>query len=110
MAESACVWALRLRGYRVLARRLRTPAGEVDIVASRRGIVVFVEVKARPDLTVAAASLGTGQRRRLARAAEAFLAVHSDLAGRDVRFDVMLVRPWRWPVHLADAWRPGDIG
>src|SRR5690606_36483921 len=105
---AACVCSLRLRGYRVLARRVRTPVGEIDIVAVRRGVLAFVEVKARPDISSAAAALGAGQRHRLARAAEAFLAGRRDLTGRDLRFDVMLVRPARWPVHLVGAWRPDD--
>jgi len=105
LAETACVWHLRLRGWRVVARRARTPAGEIDIVAARRGLVAFIEVKARPDLAQAASSVTPRQRRRIARAAEAFLQKRPDLAGRDLRFDVMLVAPWRPPRHLIDAWR-----
>ncbi len=104
-AETACVWHLRLRGWRILARRVRSPVGEIDIVAARRGLVAFIEVKARRDLALAAHSITPRQRRRIRRAAEAFLQKRPDLAGRDMRFDVMLVAPWRVPRHLIDAWR-----
>lgn len=106
-AETLCVWHLRLRGWRILARRARTRVGELDIVAARRGLVAIIEVKARPDLARAAESITAHQRRRIARAAQAFLQARPDLAGRDVRFDVMLVAPWRLPHHLIDAWRDG---
>ncbi len=105
LAETACVWHLRLLGYRILARGFRTPVGELDIVARRSGVLVVVEVKARGDLSTAAESLGPRQRGRIARAASAFQQARPSCAGLDVRFDVMLVRPWRLPVHLPDAWR-----
>ncbi len=104
-AELVCVWHLRLRGWRILARRMRSPVGEIDIVAARRGLIAFIEVKARRDLALAAHSVTPRQRRRIRRAAEAFLQQRPDLAGRDMQFDVMLVAPWRAPRHLIDAWR-----
>lgn len=97
---------MRLGGYRVVSVRERTPLGEIDIVARRGGILAIVEVKARRDAGAATVALSERQRRRLARAAAAFLARHPELAPLSVRFDVMLVSPWRWPRHLADAWRP----
>ncbi|HJQ57196.1 MAG TPA: YraN family protein [Vineibacter sp.] len=105
-AEWRCVWRLRLSGYRVLARRLRTPAGEVDIVARRGALLAFVEVKARADLDVAAFALTEPQWRRIARAAEMFVARRPALAGCAIRFDAMLVTPRGWPRHIVDAWRP----
>lgn len=108
-AETLCIWALRLKGYGVLARRhvtgRGTGAGEIDIVARRAGVVAFIEVKARPSLAQAAEAVSPQQRRRLARAAAAFLAHRPDLAACTPRFDAMLVAPWRWPLHLIDAWR-----
>lgn len=101
----AAVW-LRLKGYRILARGARSGAGEIDLIATRGRRVAFVEVKARGDLAAAAQALSANQRRRIQRAAEGFLAHRADLAGFDVRFDVVLVRPWAWPVHVPDAWRP----
>ncbi|MBL4690208.1 MAG: YraN family protein [Rhodospirillales bacterium] len=105
-AETIAVWYLRVRGYRVLARRFRCRAGEIDIVARRRRLLVFVEVKARRHLAAAADALRPRQAARITRAAEAFVQAHRSLAGLDQRFDVILVVPRRWPVHLVDAWRP----
>ena len=104
-AEEKALWFLRLRGYRIIARRVRTPRGEIDIVARRGGTVAIVEVKARKSVAAAAESITPRQRHRVARAAEAFLAGRPDLAGLDVRLDAMFVVPGRLPVHLRDAWR-----
>ncbi len=106
LAEGLCAWHLRARGYRILARRFRTPVGEIDIVARRGNTLAVVEVKARADLPTAMDSLRPRQRYRIIRAAEAFIAARPALAGMDVRFDVMVVVPWRPPAHIQDAWRP----
>lgn len=105
-AEWRCIWRLRLTGYRVLARRLRTPAGEVDIVARRGRLLAFVEVKARPRIDAAAFALTEPQWQRIARVAEMYVARRPALADCAVRFDAMLVTPRGWPRHIVDAWRP----
>ncbi len=104
-AEGVCAAALILRGYRILGRRLRSPVGEIDIVARRGAILAIVEVKARPDSAAAAEAVTPRQRERLIRAAGWVVAGRPDLAAMQVRFDVMLVTPWRWPRHVVDAWR-----
>ncbi|WP_225773486.1 YraN family protein [Inquilinus sp. Marseille-Q2685] len=105
-AERAAAWLLRAKGWRILARRLKTPLGEIDIVARRGRTVAFVEVKARPDLSAGMLALQPRQRERLQRAAILFLAQRPRYAqGHDLRFDLVVVRPWRWPVHIADAWQ-----
>lgn len=104
-AETACVWLLRLKCYRILARRHRNAAGEIDIVARRGGTVAFIEVKARRDLALASESLSAAQRRRIRRAAQLFLQKTPYLQGLDCRFDMMLVTPRRLPHHEIDAWR-----
>jgi putative endonuclease len=103
-AEFLCVLALRLKGYRVLAQHWKCPSGELDIVARRGRILAVVEVKARGDIMTAAQSLGRKQQGRIARAASHFLATRPDLGTLDLRFDVMLVIPWRPPRHLKGAW------
>lgn len=105
-AEAWCRLALRLKGYRVLAVRERTPVGEIDIVVRRGGVVAIVEVKARCDDAGLVEPVSPRQRARLERAAAVFLGRHPELAGLAVRFDLMLVRPLRWPRHVPDAWRP----
>ena len=105
-AEHLAAGYLRLKGYSILATRHKTPVGEIDIVARRGSLIAFVEVKARADLRDAAEALGPRQRQRITRAALAFISRNSRLAGLSMRFDVILVRPWAWPQHIADAWRP----
>jgi putative endonuclease len=102
-AESRAAAYLIAKGYRILARRFKTPVGEIDIVARRRGVLVFVEVKAREKLADAAESIGRRQQQRIIAAAEFWLAGHPDDATSDMRFDVVLVVPRRLPVHLAAA-------
>jgi putative endonuclease len=106
-AEWLCLWHLRLRGWRIVARSWRCPAGEIDIVARRRGVLAIIEVKSRGEVAAAANAVAPRQRRRIARAAEALLLSRPDLAGLDIRFDVMLVAPRRPPRHWPDAWRLG---
>ena len=105
-AEAAAAWLLRLKGYRILARDLRTPVGEVDLIARRGRVLALIEVKTRATREQAAAAISPRQRQRIARAGEAFLARRPDLAELDLRFDALLLAPGRWPQHVVDAWRP----
>ncbi len=82
--------------------------GEIDILARRRDVLAVIEVKSRPDFATGAAALLPRQRRRIARATEAFLMMRPDLAGMAVRFDVMVVAPRRLPRHLPGVWRDDD--
>ncbi len=104
--EALALFALRLAGYRILARDHRAAPGEIDIVARRGRVLIFVEVKTRADFDRAAEALLARQRRRIARAAEGYLAARPELQVCHCRFDVMLIAPWRWPRHIRDAWRP----
>ena len=90
-AETAACAALAADGFAILGRRLRTPAGEIDIAAQRDGLLVFVEVKCRADLARAAYALGARQQARLLAAAEIVLAAHPEWGRAGVRFDVLLV-------------------
>jgi putative endonuclease len=102
-AESRAAAYLMAKGYRVVARRFKTPVGEIDIVARRGRALVFVEVKARNTLDAAAEAVTPRQRRRIIAAAEAWLARNPDDVMRDMRFDVVLVAPGRLPRHLEGA-------
>lgn len=105
-AETVAALWLLLKGYRVIARRVRMPAGEIDIVARRGDLVIAVEVKARASVDAAVAAVSRRQRLRVARGLEGFLGRHPELARLGRRFDLIAVLPWRLPVHLADVWRP----
>jgi len=102
-AESRAAMLLIAKGHRIAARRWKTPVGEIDIVARRRGVLVFVEVKARERLDDAAEAIGKRQQSRIIAAAEFWLAGHPQDASGDMRFDVVLVAPGRMPVHLPGA-------
>lgn len=104
-AETLAAWLLRAKGYRILDRRFRSRAGEIDLVARRGRHIAFVEVKVRGDLDAAAGSVTPRQRSRIARAAEHWLAVRARDRDCDVSFDVVLVAPWSWPRHIASAFR-----
>jgi putative endonuclease len=104
LAELLCRWHLRLHGWQIVAAGWRCPAGEIDILARRGGVLAIIEVKSRRDLAGAAEAVLPRQRRRIARAASAFLLLRPDLAELALRFDVMLVAPLRPPRHLPDAW------
>ena len=108
IAKHLCRWHLRLRGWRILACDWRCPVGEIDILARRRDILAVIEVKSRGDFATGAAALAPRQRRRIARATEAFLQRRPDLATMAIRFDVMVVEPRRLPRHLPGAWRTDD--
>jgi putative endonuclease len=105
-AETIACWYLRLKGWRILARRARVPGGEVDIVARRGRTLAFVEVKARATEQSAAFAVDEWRLRRVVVAAER-LAPRYMQAGDDVRIDVVFVVPGRWPRHLANVWQ-GD--
>lgn len=105
-AETLCAVWMILLGYRIIARRLRTPVGEIDIVARRGRVLAIVEVKARRRRDGALGSVSTRQRRRLQRAAQWLIAGRTDLSSLNIRFDVIAVAPWRRPIRVIDAWRP----
>lgn len=108
-AEGLAAWLLRLKGYRVLARRSKHPVGEIDLIARRGKVIAFVEVKARRAAGEAIHSITPNQRRRIERAAEAFVARDASLRHCDWRFDVVLIDgAGRLPRHMPDAWRPGE--
>lgn len=108
-AETRAAWLLRLKGYRILARRAKHPVGEIDLIAKRGRLLAFVEVKARKNVGAAIHSITSNQRRRIEHAAEAFVARNAALNLCDWRFDVVILEgSWGWPRHIPDAWRPGD--
>jgi putative endonuclease len=106
VSEFIAAFALMARGYRILGRRVRTPYGEIDLVAVRWRRLAFVEVKRRNTRAEAEAALTRHQARRLADAAEHWLARRPSYREHTMAFDAVLVLPWHLPVHLADALQP----
>jgi putative endonuclease len=103
-AETLACWYLRLKGWRILARRARVPGGEVDIVARRGRTLAFIEVKARGSEEAAAFALDRYRLRRVAGAAER-LTPRYMREGDDVRIDALFVVPRKLPRHLPNVWQ-----
>lgn len=103
-AETLACWFLRLKGWRILARRARVPGGEVDIVARRGRTIAFVEVKARGSEEAAAFALDRYRLKRVAVAAER-LSPRFMRDGDDIRIDALFVVPGKLPRHLANVWQ-----
>lgn len=110
LAESLAALWLRLKGYRILERRFRTAAGEIDLIARRGRSIAFVEVKARRDLATGLEAVTARQRKRSTRAMLAYLMRHPGIGELDLRLDVIVIRPWAPPHHLIAAWRPDEAG
>jgi len=106
LAELAAAALLLLKGYRLIARRYKTPLGEIDLVVKRGRLIAFVEVKARGSFGDALEAVGPAAERRIVGAADLWLAKHPDAVGLDLRYDIVAVAPWRIPEHVPDAFRP----
>ena len=102
-AESRAAAWLMAKGYRILAKRFRTPHGEIDLVARKRNLVAFIEVKARASLDDAAYAVTPRQQARIIAAASAWLMAHPEHAEFELRFDAVLIAPRRLPRHLLAA-------
>ena len=96
-------WMLRLKGYRIVAIRHRTPLGEIDLIARRGDLVLIVEVKVRPNLVAAMEAVSATAQRRIEGAADLWLARQPDHGRLSLRFDLVAILPRRWPVHVPNV-------
>jgi len=101
--ERIAAWWLRLKGWRILDRRVRTPAGEVDLVARRGALVAFVEVKTRASAADLDHAIDARRLARVAAAAELLMPRYAG-PGDDIRVDVLLLAPGTRPRHIENAW------
>ena len=101
--ETLAAWFLRLKLYRIVERRYKTPVGEIDLIAERFGTLVFVEVKARSKAASETETLESIRQDRITRAAQYWLARHPARAGADMRFDVIFLAHGQWPRHVVNA-------
>lgn len=102
-AEYFAALALMLKGYRIVSLRYKTAVGEIDLVARKGDLVAFVEVKARRDLASGVDAVSYPAQRRIAAAGELFISRQKDSTRLSWRHDIVVVSPWRWPIHLEDA-------
>ena len=105
-AEEQAASHLKQLGFRILARRAKTPMGEIDLVARRRRLLLFVEVKFRDHTDDGLWAIRPQQQRRIAKAAEAWLATQPALTNLDMRFDAIIVNARGALTHIDDAFRP----
>ena len=107
LAEALAAWMLRLKGYRILARRHRTRLGEIDLVVKKGDVIAFVEVKARSDDNAAIDSVSLTAQHRIRAAGDLWIARQAgrgaDLSRFSYRYDIVAIRPGRWPRHFPDA-------
>lgn len=108
-AETVAAFYLRLKGYRILARRYCVAGGEIDLIARRRDAIAFVEVKMRPDLSAALVAIDRAKCRRISRAGAHWLAANPWAVRFTLRGDAVCLAPWRWPRHTIAA-MPLEIG
>ena len=101
-AERLAIVYLRLKGYRILARRYLVKGGEIDIIARKGATIAFVEVKLRATMDAAMIAIEPAKRRRMAQAARTFLT-RQRIAGLTLRADAVYCAPWRWPRHIPAA-------
>ena len=94
---------LLLRGYRIAAMRFRSRSGEIDIIARKRDLVIFVEVKARRRTMEAVLAVDPSTQRRIRGASLDWLGRQKDTGALSWRYDIIAVSPWQWPVHLENA-------
>lgn len=98
----AALWLMG-KGYRILARRYKTAAGEIDLIVVRGRRLVFIEVKQRGSQASAQASIGFRQRQRVRRAADLWLARHPRYQRHQIAFDAVFLIPGHWPRHVRDG-------
>jgi putative endonuclease len=102
-AEAIALWYLRLKGYRLVASRFKSSAGEIDLIMRRGKTLVFIEVKARAKVDDSMWAVTPQQSRRIASAASLFTARH-DMSGIGFqRFDIVAVPSYLWPTHIKNA-------
>lgn len=104
--ETLAAWWLRLCGWRILAQRIKVKVGEVDLIARKGRTVAFIEVKWRREAALLGEAIDAHRLRRVARAAEMLAGKYTG-PGDDVRIDVILMAPGKWPHRIANAWQPG---
>jgi putative endonuclease len=103
--EWLAAMALRAKGFRIVAKRYKTPVGEIDLIARRGDLIAIVEVKVRPSLISAMDAVGRMSEHRIEAAADLWLSRQRDHARLSIRFDLVAVLPWRWPVHVPDMFQ-----
>ena len=104
-AEWLAALYLRLKGYRVLEMRYKTPSGEIDIIARKKDILIFAEVKKRPTLEDAQDAIGWQSQKRIIRASEIYVSRTRAAQSLGMRYNAIYVLPGLKLIHEPDAWQ-----
>lgn len=99
----ACIYLI-LKGYRILQLRYKTKLGEIDIVARKRKMIIFVEVKQRSTEEKSVEAISAKAQKRISNAARQFISCHPEYTGFAFRFDALLFIPPFFVRHLDNAW------
>jgi putative endonuclease len=108
LAEFAALMALRLKGYRLLARRYKSGAGEVDLIMRRGEVTAFIEVKARASVDAGVIAVTPHQSRRISAAARHWMAKDARARNGICRFDIVVVSPYLISHHIENAFEGVD--
>ncbi len=103
LSEWIAAASLVLKGYRILSMRYKTKLGEIDIIARKGHLIVMVEVKARPTIEEAFDAVSISSQRRIEAAGDLWLATQKNAHLLSIRYDIIAVRPWKWPTHYENA-------
>jgi putative endonuclease len=106
LAEYFAAILLQFGGYVILGRRVKTKRGEIDLIAKRGKVLAFIEVKMRKKFVETGEILRATQMSRIVAAATGWASARAWAKNCIWRYDVLIIYPWRWPVHIRDAWRP----
>ena len=102
-AERVAALFLLAKGYRILTMRYKSKMGEIDIIAKRGRLIIAVEVKARKSVDEAVHAVTHENAKRVESAADYWLSQQRNASELSLRFDIIAISPWRWPLHLVDA-------
>lgn len=102
-AERVALWYLRAKGYRLLAQRYKSPAGEVDLIMRKGDTTAFIEVKARKSVDEAVIAVTGWQSKRIAQGAASWMSRDPQAAAGFCRFDIVAVPSYLWPTHIENA-------
>lgn len=102
-AEYVAAAYLILKGYRIANLRYKTKSGEIDIIARKRDLAIFIEVKARSDVQKGVDAVSYQSQSRIKNASDLWLAKQKNPHLISQRYDIIVIRPWQLPVHFLDA-------
>lgn len=103
LGEIIAALFLFLKGFKILETRYKTPCGEIDIIAQKRDLIIFVEVKSRKNKEKCYTAITDKQLKRIQRASYIFLGKNPKFFLSTTRYDVILISNWSIPIHIENV-------